>query len=265
MKRLITLTVLVLSLSLAFAAPVLAAAPSNDTYANRTAISVPFSDTVDTSEATTDADDAEANAGCAPATDASVWYELTAPADMGVIVDVSDSSYSAGVVVVTGSPGSFEQVECGAEGVLFSAVEGETYAIVAFDDQLDESGNGGTLVIEVSEAPPPPEVDVTVDSVGSFDSRTGSATISGTVTCSGEDIDFAGIEIQLRQRVGRFIVNGFGFGEVACDGDTHSWSVEVSGDNGSFKGGQATALVSAFACSFDCGSDFEEATVKLRR
>ena len=33
------------------------------------------------------------------------------------------------------------------------------------------------------EPPPPPAVDVTVDPVARFDSRTGSATLSGTITC----------------------------------------------------------------------------------
>jgi len=58
--------------------PAYAAAPTNDTFAGATAIgAVPFSTTVDTSEATTDADDANANAICgAPSTDASVWFSL---------------------------------------------------------------------------------------------------------------------------------------------------------------------------------------------
>src|SRR5262245_44463482 len=84
--------------------PAYAAAPTNDTFAGATAIgAVPFSTTVDTSEATTDADDAEANANCgAPSTDASVWFSLAATTNGAFVVDVSASSYSAGVLVVTG-------------------------------------------------------------------------------------------------------------------------------------------------------------------
>ena len=267
MKRITTVTVLAMALSLAFAAPVLAAPPDNDTYTGRTVIgALAFSETIATTEATTDADDAEANAECgAPATDASVWYELAAPADIGVLVDVSESTYTAGVIVVTGSPGSFELVTCAPGAVIFFAEEGQTYAILAFDDQFDEGGNGGTLVINVMEAPPPPVIDVTVAPVGSFDPRTGSATISGTVTCTG-DVQFAFLEVQLRQRVGRFIITGFGFIEFACDETTQPWSVEVFGDNGLFKGGRAVAVTFAEACGFlDCGFDFDEAIVKLRR
>src|SRR5205809_7687064 len=89
MKHLAVLVSLVAVATLALAVPVLAAAPSNDIYGGRTGIaSLPFSDSVVTTDATTDADDAEANASCgASATDASVWYELTASADESVAVD----------------------------------------------------------------------------------------------------------------------------------------------------------------------------------
>ena len=75
MKRLGIVTGFVLVFGVAFASPVLAAAPSNDIYAGRTVITaLPFADHIDTTEATTDADDVEA-ASCAPATaEASVWY-----------------------------------------------------------------------------------------------------------------------------------------------------------------------------------------------
>jgi len=267
MKRPISATGVALLLTLIVAAPALAAAPGNDTYAGAVVIgSLPYSDTVDTTEATTDADDQEVNVNCgAPATDASVWYEFTSAADIGVVIDVSGSDYTAGVAVVTGSPGSFELITCGPNAVGFFAEAGVTYRILAFDDQLDGGGNGGTLEIVVMEAPPAPEIDVTVDPVGSFDPRTGSATITGTVTCEGE-VEFAFVEVELSQRVGRFIIRGFGGSEVTCDGTTQEWSVEVFGENGLFKGGKAVSVTFAVACgTFDCGIDFEETIVRLRR
>ena len=157
MKRLAILSSLLMIISLGAATPVLAAAPANDVYAGREPIAVGDSLTVDTSQATTDADDTELNTGCgAPATDASVWYELTATADTFIAIDVSASTYSAGVAVATGSPGSFEVVACGPGATVFEAAPGETYAILAFDDQGDGGGNGGTLKIQVAEVPPPP-------------------------------------------------------------------------------------------------------------
>jgi hypothetical protein len=266
MKRAAFLTSIVALLSLSLAAPVLAAAPSNDAYADRELIgSLPFSASVDTTEATSDADDAEANAGCgAPAIEASVWYEITAAADGGLVVDVSGSTYAAGVIVATGSPGSLAIVACGPFGVAFGTAAGETYAILAFDFEAGAT-NGGTLNITVDELPPPPVVDVTVDPVGQFNPRTGSATITGAVTCTGA-AEFAYLEVQLRQTVGRFTITGFGFSEFPCDGTTQPWSVEVFADNGLFKGGRAVSITFAIACGIsDCGVDFEERTVMLRR
>ena len=90
----------------------LAAPPSNDTFTNATLVTVGFSEVLDTTEATTDGDDAQLNASCgAPATDASVWYALEG-SDTGVIVDVSQSNYSAGILVGVGSQGNLQTVAC---------------------------------------------------------------------------------------------------------------------------------------------------------
>lgn len=267
MKRLAILTSLSMILSLGLAAPVLAAAPANDVYAGREPIAIGDSLTVDTTEATTDADDVEINAECgAPATDASVWYELTATSDGWIAIDVSASTYTAGVLVATGGPGSFSIVACGPGATAFEAVTDETYAILAIDDQFDGGGNGGTLEIQVAELPPPPVVDVTVNKTGQFNSATGSATISGTVTCTGGPAEFSFIDVFVRQAVGRFFVDGFGFVEgFTCDGTTQAWSTEVFGFNGTFKGGKALSVSFALACGdFLCGFDFEEQVVQLR-
>jgi hypothetical protein len=264
MKRFGILISLMFAGSLVLAAPVFAAAPSNDLFGGATAASIGFSESITTTDATTDADDAEANTDCgAPATDASVWYTLTG-ADNGVVVDVSSSDYSAGVIVVTGNPGSFALETCGPGAVAFFASSGTTYSILAFDDQEDGGGNGGTLQINVEEIPPPPTVDVTVDPVGHF-TKSGSAIISGTVTCTGE-ADFSFIEVSVRQTVGRIFINGFGSTDFVCDGGANRWSVEVFGDNGTFKGGRTASVTIATSCGvFDCGQDFEETTVKLRK
>ena len=266
MKRLGILTSLLMIVSLALAAPVLAAAPLNDVYSGRQAISIGFSATVDTSEATTDADDIEMNVCGAPAMDASVWYELTATADGFIGVDVSASSYSAGVFVATGSPGSFSVVNCGPGAIAFEAIAGEIYAIVAIDDQLHGGGNGGTLNIQVAELPPPPEVDLTVNQSGRFNSKTGSATISGTVACTGGPAGFSFIDVFVRQVVGRFFIDGWGFIEgFTCDGTTQPWSVEVFGSNGVFRGGKALSVTFAVACGqFQCGVDYQERVVQLK-
>src|SRR5438309_435623 len=82
----------------------LAATPNNDTVGGATAISaLPFDDTVDTSSATSDANDSQLNAQCgAPVTNGSVWYSYTPAADGGVVFDVSNSDYSSGLIVAEG-------------------------------------------------------------------------------------------------------------------------------------------------------------------
>lgn len=246
------------------AAPVaLAAAPGNDTWAGRTVVAgLPFSETLDTTEATTDPDDAEANVVCgAPATDASVWYELTSDIDQGVLVDVSGSDYTAGVLVVTGQPGSFAIEACGPGEVGFFAAAGVAYSIMAIDDQDDGGGNGGLLSISI-DAAPLPTFDVTVDRRGSFH-KDGSATIRGTITCT--NADFAEIFVELSQRVGRRTINGVGFTALECDGSEQAWSLDVFAENGLFRGGRAASLTGVFGCGAFCGEAFVEQTVRLRR
>jgi hypothetical protein len=245
------------------------AVPSNDTFASATAIAaLPFSQTLDTTEATTDADDVEANSNCgAPVTEASVWYAFTPTSSNIILVDVSGSSYSAGVIVVTGAPGSFGIRTCGPRRVAFSAAAGVTYSILAFDD-TPGGGNGGTLELSVTEAPPPPVLHLAIDPVGRFDARSGVATVTGTVTCTGTVQSQVYFDAQLEQQVGRFTVSGYGFGVIPprCDGSSQPWSLTIENANGKFAGGRATLDAYVFACGpIRCGQDHVTGTIRLRR
>jgi hypothetical protein len=152
---------LLLSVSTALAAP-----PLNDTFPNATPVTAGFSEVLDTTEATTDSDDAQLNASCgAPATDASVWYAFTAVSDTTVVVDVSQSNYSAGVLVGVGSQGNLQTVACGPATVAFFAAAGTTYYVLAIDDQFDGGGNGGLLSISFNEIQTP-TVDINVNRFG---------------------------------------------------------------------------------------------------
>src|SRR6266571_4125366 len=200
-------------------------------------------------------------AGCGfAATDASVWYAFAAASDETIVIDASASTYTVGVIVATGIPGSFSGVACGpffggsapqpkATGgpLVFDALQDVTYAILALD--FGEDGvNGGTLNISVDVAPPPPVVSSTVDATGHFNKVTGSATVSGTVLCTGT-ADFAFIDVQLTQKVGRIAtVTGFGETGFTCDGTTQPWSVEVFPSSGLFKGGKAASVTVGVAC-----------------
>ena len=73
--------------------------------------SLPFSDTVDTTEATLDDDDASLGALCGVdptlTFSNSVWYAYTPSTDQTVAIDTSGSSYSVAGAIVTGAPGAF--------------------------------------------------------------------------------------------------------------------------------------------------------------
>jgi hypothetical protein len=264
LRRLSVATVAVLA-CVAMPAVALAAAPSNDTFSGATVVSSGFSEVLDTSGATTDADDTQLNESCgAPVTDASVWYAIDGTG-AGVLVDVSKSDYSAGVLVGVGSQGNLQTVACAPGGVAFFAESGTTYYILAIDDQYDGAGNGGSLSISFGEAPPPPTVDFTVDRTGQVNTRTGVATISGTFTC--QNSDFIEIDVDARQSVGRFVVHGFGgfFDFGTCDGTTHSWSADIYPDNGKFAGGKTLTANFSFGCGLlECNGTYIEQTVILR-
>ena len=103
-------------------------------------------------------------------------------------------------------------------------------------------------------------------SAGWFSARfhkDGSATVSGTLNCS--NASFVEIDVQLQQTVGRLKVNGFSFSEGVCDGTTHTWSADVTGDNGLFRGGKATVNADLFICELDCIDQFVSRTVSIKK
>jgi hypothetical protein len=256
---------LTLSLLGVYTPAALAAPPANDLSSGATAVTIGYSETIDTSEATTDAEDYQLNVMCgAPATDASVWYTLVGT-DQGVIVDVSSSNYSAGVLVGTGSPGALDVLTCGPGSVAFYAAAGATYYILAIDDQLDGSGNGGQLSISFNEIPPPPVINITIDPYGKVNTRSGVATVTGTYTCSGGD--FLEVYGDATQEAGRFTVLGnFYFSNSGtCDGTARKWSAAVYPNAGKFAGGKAMTVTLAYACGvFECGYGYTEQVVILQ-
>jgi hypothetical protein len=250
--------------SVGVALPARAAAPGNDTLAGATPITVPFSEVVDTSEATTDSFDATLNDQCgAPATNGSVWYTFTAPAGLdGITVDVSESNFSAGVLIAEsdGSGGWYVDA-CGPGSTGTPVYEGAQYAIMAFSDNTNVTG--GSLHISVAAATVP-SVSLTVNPKGKVD-RSGNALISGTYTCSGAD--WVGVQTSLKQAVGRFAIQGDGWADSStCDGSTQPWTAIVFPYNGKFAGGKAASFSFAFACgSVFCGDSYVEKTIKLSK
>ena len=133
-------------------------APANDTASGATVVSaLPFTQTLDTSGATTDSDDAQANQSCgAPATNNSVWYKFTAgPHDSLLAVDTTGSNFSSGVLIATGTPGALTTEDCSPVSIAVTTKPGASYYVMAFDD----TGSGGTLRISMHGRGPVPKND----------------------------------------------------------------------------------------------------------
>ena len=260
--KLLARLALVLVAMAAFTAPAFAAAPSNDTFASAKLVTLGFSETIDTTEATTDDDDRQLLKTChAPATDASVWYTIVGDGTK-VAVDVGDSSYSAGVIVATLSHGKLETVACASGVVSFDAEAGTQYYVRAFDDQFDGGDNGGSLTITFSESRYP-DIDFSVDSYGKLDPSSGNATISGSYTCTaGASFE---IFVDATQRKGRSTVVGTGDFQGECDGTAQRWTVVVVPESGKFTDKKLQTTSFGVASVPDLGTGHElEQKVKLR-
>lgn len=264
--RIVAAAVSAVTVSLWAAQSALALAPLNDTIDGATPAFDGFVEVLDTSEATTDADDFQLNETCgAPATDASVWYTFTTSTASAVVVDVSQSNFSAGVLVGVGTPGELFTISCGPGTVVFFAAPGETYYVLAIDAQEDGGGNGGLLSISFT-ALEAPVVDIAVDRFGSVNPRTGIATISGTYSCTNGF--FLDVFVSARQAVGRIAtISGDGFFTDfdTCDGTPRPWAVDLIPYSGKFAGGKALTVTFAVSCgNFTCSEGFVEQTIQLR-
>ena len=204
-------------------ASVLAAAPSNDYFANATDAYLGMTDQLDTSQATLQAN--EPSQDCVDAIGHSVWYRYVAPQDQELLADTEGSTYDTVLTVYDGtSLASLSEVTCddavddgGTSYVDFNAYAGETYyfQVAGYEDE------SGTLTFDFDAAPDytPPSVTKPVPSVklhGTYGS--GSSLVSWT----GYD-DNSGIAYYDLQKS----INGGGWQYVGLPSDTGT-SVAVS-------------------------------------
>lgn len=253
------------TLMLAAAPAAFAVAPSNDNFEDAIPVpGLPFIDSQDTSQATTEPGDQE----CA-GIGYTVWYSVTTGTDIELEASTFGSDYDTTVSVYTQGPGGLSQLACNddAAGTLqsrvrFDATAFETYYIQVGTFYGTPGGNLNFLVQEAPPLSPPPVLAISINPQGSVN-RNGVATVRGTVTCS-EPV-FASIEVFLRQTVSRPIAEGFGWAGVECDGPT-LWEATVYPYTGSFSSGAAIASAATFACDSDeqCGDASTSRSVILR-
>ena len=166
--------------------------------------------------------------------------------------------------VVTGTPeGGFASAGCFLSSpTSFSVTAGQVYYADLLDSSVD--GGGGTLRLSLTFRPRATAA-VTVDG-GSFDARTGAATVTGTGSCSAGA--FSGsVYVSLAQSVGRIAtLRGDGWSSFPCDGSVYAWSATVSPYSGKFKGGRAQLEYSYSACDgFSCAFGSGTGVIVLKR
>lgn len=263
LRGILSVSVVVAGLVLAPSSPAAAQPPANDDFDDAVPLTaLPFQVTADTTEATRAADDPE----CVGEDGHTVWYALTLGSETEVAIDTFGSDYDTTLSAWTGERGSLEQVACNDDTqdlqsqILFVAEAGVTYYLMVgtfFDS------DGGQLVLNGQVAPPPLELEITVDPTG-VANPDGSATISGVVTCSRPAE--GPVVGTLRQRVGsRVAVGAFRVTPFECTGES-PWRAVVLGETGLYRRGTATAVAAIEV--FDSGRgevvrDRADATIRL--
>ncbi len=120
----------------------------------------------------------------------------------------------------------------------------------------------------MKELPPPLEMDVTLDPSGSFNAKTGAATLRGTVTCnrSADQPAWVSIHGALEQSIGRVKVHGETETYTSSSDTPTAWSLIVTAGNGKFAGGWAQTHVYGEASDgYYSASDGAFGTVTLKR
>jgi hypothetical protein len=233
-----------------------ASPPSNDSESGAISVdAVPFTQSVDTTDAS-----ADGPRFCT--TQASVFYLFTPSADVRVQVDTLGSGYDTTLAIYTRDDvGQVRRIGCNddrfglASGLRFRAVAGTDYLFMVGsccgNPPRGEPGQGGPLVLTVTEVSNVPiEATIEVEG-GSVDPGTGIATITGTITCTTRSRVYA--EGTLRQvRQGMFVARGYWYAYIPCTpGAPTPWSMEVDTETSvAFGAGPATirrTLLDAYA------------------
>jgi hypothetical protein len=243
-------------------APASAAPPANDDIGAATVVgALPFSHTVDTSEATAAAGDLD----CSGLEDThTVWYTITPRTD--VVVGLRTTPQFPEHVftsVATGSPGSLSFLQCSSlDTQTLDATAGTTYFI-----QLSSAGDdpGGLVTFSVEQVRPI-SVFLALRKTGNLDQ--GMVTVGGTLRCSRALPAGAEVAVQgtLSQGGASGVLVPF-HSAVGCPTRTRlRWRTTVQVLSGAFAPGPAALTATAFACDeFTCATPSTRTTrIRLR-
>jgi hypothetical protein len=155
-RRMMLVAFLVLALlSLELPTPAQAAAPANDDFDHAEIItSLPYTTSLDTTEATRSDDDPPACWATSP--QATVWYAYTAPADLRLKAELT-ANFDVMLGVLIGTRGSLGVVDCSAlmNPLLLDLHVGQTYYFMIGGGDWGGSVNG-SATLTLALIPPPP-------------------------------------------------------------------------------------------------------------
>jgi hypothetical protein len=106
-------------------------------------------------------------------------------------------------------------------------------------------------------------LDVQIQSPATLLSRGAAINVPLQVVCTSQQAD---VFVQVTQRAGSEIAQGFGFKTITCEGDLQAVNVTVSANSGkAFKKGTAVAQAEIFGCLRFCGSESDTAEIAIAK
>ena len=221
-----------------------AAAPDNDSWEHATEVTaLPFEDSGDTTDATTD-----------PVNPPdlgryrfhSVWYHVNLPADAAMLMSTAGTEYTHKVTLfeadsATQSPAEWTKLKAdrgykGSTAGRLQWVSADTDYFVVIGARRGYPVGTAQLVLRA-----PAQVDIALADPAVYDPIDGSALLDGTISSDLPTEVY--LEIELRQLVGERVVRGQGRKHMFPTSDPTPWQMRISGEYG-FKVGLARIISS---------------------
>jgi hypothetical protein len=236
--------------------------PPNDDFDHATIVpSIPFTVSEDATNATVAPDDPF----CFGRSQ-TVWFAYTPVSNIRLEANTFGSNYDTTLSVYTDTPGSLTQIACNDDSsgtaqsrVAFDAVAGTTYYFMVSSLFPISPAH---LVFNLLEAPPPFSFVPSVSQFGSVSLTTGTATITGSVSCT--EPAFVTISGQLKQTHAGTPISGYFSTFVPCDGTT-PWSATVQSQAVLFHGRSVALFVAGKANVAATASAFDPDTGEFKQ
>jgi hypothetical protein len=122
----------------------------------------------------------------------------------------------------------------------------------------------GPVLPAVGFFSPPLTLDVRIDSPAILIARGAALDVSLDVVCTSKTAD---LSVQVTERAGADVAQGFGFKSINCEGDLQTVHVSVTAQGGkAFKRGTGFAQAQIFGCVQNfCGQENDSRQIDIRK